>query len=114
MDRKFYQKRDFYIILVVVVIATIAVVLLWPKTLGNTAEVWYNGEIVAEISLSDDGIYPIDANLPVTLEIKDQKIRFLNAQCPDKICERFGWIGNAGDSATCMPARITVLVKEKN
>ncbi|MDL2216080.1 NusG domain II-containing protein [Ruminococcaceae bacterium OttesenSCG-928-N02] len=57
-----------------------------------------------EISLDEDGVFTFEAALPITLEVQGGAVRFINAQCPDHLCEGFGFIRNAGESATCLPA----------
>lgn len=55
------------------------------------------------ISLEDQG-------KPITLEVKDGKIRFLHAQCPDQICVNTGFVYLDGQTAICMPNRTAVTV----
>ena len=44
------------------------------------------------------------AALPVTLEVKDGAVRFVNSVCPDHICENTGWLRLEGEAAVCAPA----------
>lgn len=44
----------------------------------------------------------------LTVEIKDRKVRVIHASCPNKLCERQGWI-KAG-AIICLPNRISVIV----
>lgn len=56
------------------------------------------------LALSQDGTYPIEgAALPVTLEVKDGAVRFVNSVCPDHICENTGWLRLEGEAAVCAP-----------
>ena len=45
-----------------------------------------------------------------SLEVKDGAIRFVDSQCPDHICEGFGFISQEGDYAVCMPAGVAVTI----
>ena len=112
MREKYFKKWELYAVAAVVVICAAVLLFVLPsKKPGNIAVVTYNGEIVAEIDLSDDGTYHIDGDLPVTLEVADTKIRFVNPQCPDHLCEGFGWIGEEYEYAICMPAKVSVQIK---
>jgi hypothetical protein len=110
MKPKFFQKKEWILIGLVVLVAIIATILLLPRHSGNTAVVTYAGQTVLEINLSRDRVYTIDADLPVTLEVVDGRIHFIHAQCPDKLCEGFGLIGEQGQFAICAPARVSVVV----
>ena len=61
------------------------------------------------LDLDRDGVYPVEgAALPVTLEVKDGAVRFVDSQCPDHLCEGFGWVKTEYDRAVCMPAGVAV------
>jgi len=86
------------------------------KTEGSKAIVDINFEGKKdrmEIDLSVDETYHIQTNLPVTLVVKDGKIHFENSQCPDHLCEGFGEISYDGESASCLPAGVIVVVSEE-
>ena len=46
------------------------------------------------------------------LQVKDGAIAFLDSQCPDHICEQFGWLDKDGAWAACVPAGVYVVVQE--
>ena len=61
------------------------------------------------LDLDRDGVYPIEgAALPVTLEVKDGAVRFVDSRSPDHLCEGFGCVKNEYDRAVCMPAGVAV------
>ena len=43
---------------------------------------------------------------------EDGAIAFLDSQCPDHICEQFGWLDKDGAWAACVPAGVYVVVQE--
>lgn len=53
-------------------------------------------------------------DVPVFFELLDGRIRFVDVGCPDKLCEGFGWLDSAGESAVCMPNRVSVTVIERS
>lgn len=110
------SKKEIIITAAVLVICAAAAVCLYlfsPK--GATAVVTYmSTDKTEEIRLDRDGVYYITENvsLPVTLRVENGAIRFENSQCPDHICENFGYISREGEYAVCMPAGLSVTVKE--
>lgn len=67
-----------------------------------------------EISLDEEKIHTItEGNFVVTLEVKDGAIRFINSQCPDHLCEGFGFVSEEDDFAVCMPAGVAVMITDE-
>ena len=50
-------------------------------------------------------------NYVVHLQVKDGAIAFLDSQCPDHVCEQFGWLDKDGAWAACVPAGVYVVVE---
>lgn len=73
-----------------------------------------NGESAESftISLAEDRLLQVEGDLPVTLEVKDGAIRFVDSHCPDHLCEDFGWIRREGEWALCAPAGVLVSVQQ--
>jgi hypothetical protein len=74
-----------------------------------------------EVSIEVEGKvmyrYPLNADRSVkvegphghlTVEIKDKKVRVIEASCPNRLCENQGWISRGG--IVCLPSRISVVV----
>lgn len=107
------------LLIAVVLIAGVAGIIFMNanKTAGSKAVVDINFEGKKdrmEIDLSVDETYSIQTTLPVTLVVEDGTIRFENSQCPDHLCEGFGKISFDGESASCLPAGVIVVVSEEN
>lgn len=109
------KKRMAAILTALLAAAALAAGLwLWlrPRTAGHTALVTVAGAQSFTVPLDKDNEIHIDtAALPVTLEVKGGKIRFINSQCPDGLCEGFGWLSDEGSQAICMPAGVVVTVQ---
>lgn len=80
-----------------------------------TAVLTYGAELkTLEIDLGHDEIYHVDTGfLTVNIEVKDGAARFFDSPCPDHICEGYGWLSKDGDTATCLPARASLMVMAK-
>ena len=105
-------KIEFFVILVVFLVALLVYFLL-PYLFNSSevvAQVSYNGVIVEVISLDKDSIYTVDAIYPVTLEVKDGAIAFIDSLCPNHDCEGFGYISKQYETAICLPAKVSVQI----
>lgn len=40
---------------------------------------------------------------PFIIEVRDGRARFLNSDCPQKLCVRAGWLTHAGETSACVP-----------
>ena len=83
-------------------------------TAGMAARVTIDGCDGVLLSLTEDGCHSIEGGrLPVTLEIADGRIRFVESRCPDHICEHYGWLSQEYDQAVCIPAGVVVTVERQ-
>ena len=113
--KKFFNINT--ILIGIVLVAGVAGMLFMNanKTTGSKAIVDINfmgTKERYEIDLSVDETYKFETTIPVTLVVKDGKIHFENSQCPDHLCEGFGEISYDGESASCLPAGVIVVVNE--
>ena len=60
------------------------------------------------IPLNKDGFYQLEEDPSVQFEVKNGAVSFVNASCPDRLCEREGFLSKAGQTAVCLP-RKTIL-----
>ena len=57
-----------------------------------------------------DYYYQVDGYI-VHLQVRDGAVAFLDSQCPDHVCEAFGWLSDPGQWASCVPAGVMVTVE---
>ena len=80
---------------------------------GGEAIVTVDGELAATIPLT------VDATLPVgegqgflsVVEVSGGRVRVQDADCPDRLCVRQGWISRDGESIVCLPHKLVVTVR---
>lgn len=58
-----------------------------------------------------DYLYDVDGTV-VHLQVQDGAIAFMDSQCPDHVCEQFGWLNQEGAWAACVPAGVYVIVQQ--
>lgn len=109
---RFIKKKELLVVVFTAAAAFVALLFfrLYSSPKAAVARVTFGGAVIETIVLSKDAVYHIDANYPVTLEVKDGAIRFINSVCPNHDCEGFGWIKEPPEVAVCLPARVAVQI----
>ncbi len=80
---------------------------VFPKGRDVTVEV--DGKVEYRYPMDSDRVIRVKgAHGQLTVEIKDHRVRVVDASCPNKLCERQGWITRG--AIVCLPGRISVLV----
>lgn len=51
-------------------------------------------------------------NITLTVEIRDGRAHVSDSDCPDKICQRTGWISRKGETVICAPAAVRLTVTD--
>lgn len=112
-ERKYHliNRRELIIIFVLFIIAAAAAVLPKIFNKGAVNAVIRCGDMTETLNLSSSGEFTFDEFGNTVFEVSGGKIRIKNASCPDKICEKTGFIGFPGQSIICVPERITVTIE---
>ena len=83
-----------------------------PKAKPLVAVVDFGDGITETIPLDEDHDYLYDVgDYIVHLQVKDGAVAFLDSQCPDHVCEQFGWLSEQDAWAACVPAGVYVTVQ---
>ncbi len=94
------------------VILTVGILLGWkylrPK--GAAARITFDGQVVMTVSLDRDREFALEQDPTVRFRIQDGSIAFVDATCPDKICEKAGYLSRVGETAACLPRKTVVTV----
>ena len=85
-----------------------------PPKEQNLAVIMVDGKEVMRLNLleEEDHIFSLqeDYGVPVSFQIENHKIRFVQVTCPDHICENAGFLSMEGQSAVCMPNRTSLSI----
>ena len=110
-----WQKNLLFALVVLALAAGIffAVRVMHPdKGSGLQAVVDFGDGITETLPLAQEHDYLYDVgDYIVHLQVKDGAIAFLDSQCPDHVCEQFGWLDKDGAWAACVPAGVYVVVE---
>lgn len=117
-----FKKLDFVIIAVLMVLSFLPEILLGAsigKGYNNTyAEITVAGKLYKNIPLSEHkGEETIELKTKDginIIEIKDNKIGIIDADCPDKVCMYPEYIDKPGQSLVCLPHRVMIEIKGKS
>lgn len=113
-ERKLFKRTD--LILIGILLTVCVGALLWmylpKKTAGTVAEIASDGKVVRTISLASaaDETFVLPENSKVSFQIKDHQIRFVNTDCPDKLCENVGFLSEPNQLAVCLPNRVSLKI----
>lgn len=74
-------------------------------------EVRYKDDKIMDFDIDEDADYVIDVDLGhMHIEVKDGKYRVHDVDCPDKICEKVGWVGKGSPTLiVCLPNNIVIV-----
>ena len=108
----FLRKKEIIFITIILLLSTGWLFLQQrQKVAAGQVIVQLEGEIFGTYTLEEQQWITIkDHNL---LEINEGKIRMKEAQCPDQICVKQGWINKEGDSIVCLPNKVIITLKKK-
>ena len=115
---KFLSKKELFLLILILISSLFIWIFIKLNQDENViAALSVNGEIVEIFDFQNQQNQIINLqerhNLPASLEIKDGAVRFCNVDCPDHICEAYGFIQQEGQSAVCMPNRCAVTIYSK-
>ena len=106
-------KNDILLIAALLLLA-LAVwgVLRLTRETGGEVIVTVDGQLAATIPLSVDATLPIGTGQGFlnVVEVSGGRVRVADADCPDRLCVRQGWIRYDGESIVCLPREIVIRI----
>lgn len=82
--------------------------LVQPHQEQISAQIYQDGALVAELSLSADTSITVEGPFLNTITVENGTIRVSNSTCPGKDCVHTGRISHAGQSIFCLPNRLEI------
>ncbi len=121
MNNSKNTKRRWLVNILFAAVILCAAAVLWFVVRGSAAAdesdgryafVDFGMDITEEIPLDEDRDYYYQVGRYIVhLQVKEHAIAFLDSQCPDHVCEQFGWLGEEGQWASCIPAGVYVVIR---
>ena len=107
-------KNDILLIAALLVLAGAVFGLLrLTRARGGEAVVTVDGQTVAVLPLAADTALTVgeDRGFRNVVEVAGGSVRVTDADCPDRLCVRQGWISYDGESIVCLPHKLVVAVR---
>ncbi|MCW6091582.1 NusG domain II-containing protein [Clostridium sporogenes] len=117
------DKIVIYIVSILLALSVISIIFFkfFVKSENAVAIIKQNGKIIEKIDLSK---VKEKKELKINYNDKDHKgyniieidkgsIRFIDADCPDKVCIKSGVLKKPGETAACLPHKLIITI-EKN
>ena len=113
--RRVFSKYDAPILAAVIIIAAV-IYILTGREAGAVCEIKVDGKILHTINLSklSEREFELPENPNIKFRFKNNAAAFISSDCPDKICVNTGWLKYAGQSAACMPNRVSIHIAGNN
>lgn len=108
-----------YWVLIILVILIIGIAFLVSRFLVNNdytiANVYQNGECIYSVDLSkveEAYEFTIESEWGEnTIRVETGRIRFLDADCNDRICVESGWLSSDSSMLVCLPHRLIIRIE---
>ncbi|EDU37750.1 MULTISPECIES: NusG domain II-containing protein [Clostridium] len=117
------DKIVIYIVSILLALSVISIIFFkfFVKSENAVAVIKQNGKIIEKVDLSK---VKEKKELKINYNDKDHKgyniieidkgsIRFIDADCPDKVCIKSGVLKKPGETAACLPHKLIITI-EKN
>ncbi len=81
---------------------------------GKIAVIRQNDKVIKKIDLdkvSEPQRIEVKGDYVDVVLVEKGRIRFEEANCPDLVCVKSGWMSRKGDMAVCLPNRVSVRIE---
>ena len=110
------------IVLLIIVLITSGATLVYKNSIKgseNIAVIKREGKVIKTIDLNKV-VSPQEFTLKTenghynTIAVKHNSIRIIDANCPNKICVKSGWISKPGDIIVCLPFKLIININAQS
>lgn len=111
--RKFTYKECLLLLLL---LTAAAALYLWSllRPAGSTVIIEQNGTEIRRVMLSSLTEPETLTVGEVVIELSRDGARFVSSPCPDQVCVEAGLISRVGESAVCLPERVSLRITGEN
>lgn len=114
------RKTRFWIVLIGILLAVsvAAMVIQFALRETGTAQIWLEGELLRTIDLT-----AVEESFTFTvtgehgsnrIEVENGRICVIQADCPDQVCVRQGWIADSSTPIVCLPNGLVIEIIGKD
>ena len=109
--KKLITKKDFILVIIVLVVGFTGLILANSTDKGKTATIKVDGEVVETLSLDEDKLAEFNG---VVVVCENGEIFVTESTCTDKVCMRSGKVSKAGEGIICAPNRVSIEIDGKS
>ena len=109
--KKLITKKDFVLVIVVLVVGLAGLILVNSADKGKTATIKVDGEVVETLSLDEDTLLEFNG---VVVTCENGEVFVTESTCTDKVCMRSGKISKSGEGIICAPNRVSIEIDGKS
>lgn len=119
MSRKLLNRRGAAVLIALLLTCAAVFLVFYNMPVGTAAIVERGGEVILTQSLaalSEPKTVEINGENGITLTVVfyPDGAQVENSACPDKLCVNCGKLTRAGETAICLPARVTLRLSGGN
>lgn len=106
-------KKDIMILAVILCLALVAFTvnrLIFREQGAIYCEIYVDGKLTETVDLAKERSFILEERPNIRFEVKDYRIAFTASDCPDQICVHAGYLGQVGQSAACLPNKISIRI----
>lgn len=104
------KKTGFWIALIaaLLVLSVVAMLIVQRSAQGGTAKIWQDGVLIETIDLTEVtepytfAVEAADGGVNV-ISVERGRICVVQADCPDGVCVKQGWISDSSSPIACLP-----------
>ena len=112
-----FRKRDLLIFLLAAVLASAGFWQWIPGSGAPVAVIEQAGKEVRRVeldSITQPETLVLEGEISVTVLLEPGQVSIIHSDCPDQICVNTGILTQPGQSAVCLPARVSVRIVGKS
>jgi hypothetical protein len=100
-------------VVLIVFILAISLFFLHSSNISNPVVViQHNNKIIGEYPLNVDRKVSFNGSLgKMKIEIKNNKVRMIESNCPLHLCMKEGWVDKPSQPIICIPNKVIVYIK---
>ncbi len=116
-----HSMKRFDLIIIIVLIVLVLVSFQFIKAYQNKdysekyVQISVDGKKVKEIPLNDNETFTVKTEFGTNvIKVENGKVHVHEADCPDKICIKDGYIDKPGEILVCLPNKVVVEIIGQN
>ena len=109
--KKLITKKDFILVLIVLVVGFASLILINSTDKGKIATIKVDGKVIETLSLDENTSAEFNG---VAVVVKDGEIYVTESTCTDKVCVRSGKVSKSGEGIICAPNRVSIEIDGKS